>query len=310
MIFYCPHLWNLPRVFDGVVKTDHLAIIVTPRVAVKPERKTVLFRDAREHRKLAMKRELEAQDWSWVDKCHDVNEAVTLLNNTIISAFNNSFPLIKVKLSTRDPPYMSPLVKHLCKIRNRSIWKGDNEHLQSKINVLIRQNIVRAVKNENGKNASGSKMWWDTVNRITGRKANQGSLNIDPTIINSYFQKINTDDNYTPPEPVLIPSGTRIPNIDVSTVEKLLAKQKKTSAGPDGLPYWMWKDFSIVLAPTITKIFNMSLEHQRVPQLWKLANLNPIPKETPLTDSTQLRPISLTNIIMRLFEKVVLEKEI
>ena len=110
-------------------------------------------------------------------------------------------------------------------------------------------------------------MWWDTVNRITGRKANQGSLNIDPTIINSYFQKINTDDNYTPPEPVLIPIGTRIPNIDVSTVEKLLAKQKKTSAGPDSLPYWIWKDFSILLAPTITKIFNMSLEHQCVPQL-------------------------------------------
>ena len=91
---------------------------------------------------------------------------------------------------------------------------------------------------------------------------------------------------------------------------KLLAKQKKTSAGPDGLPYWIWKDFSILLAPTITKIFNMSLEHRCVPQLWKLANLNPIPKDTPLTDCTQLRPISLTNIIMRLFEKVVLEKEI
>ena len=153
-------------------------------------------------------------------------------------------------------------------------------------------------------------MWWDIVNRITGRKANQGSLSIDPSIINSYFQEINTDDSYTPPEPVPIPSGTRIPNIDVSTVKKLLAKQKKTSAGPDGLTHCIWSDFSILLAPTIPKIFNMSLEHQCVPQLWKLANLNPIPKETPLTDCTQLRPISLTNVIMRLFEKVVLEKEI
>ena len=196
---------------------------------------------------------------------------------------------------------MSPLVKHLFKIRNKSIWKGDNEYLQSKIDVLIRQNTVRAVKNENGKNASGSNMWRDTVNRITGRKANQGSSNIDPSIINSYFQKINTDDNYTPPEPVLIPSGTRLPKIGVSTVQKLLAKQKKTSVGPDGLLYRIWKDFSILLAPTITKIFNMSLEHQCVPQLWKLANLNPIPKETLITDCTQL---------MGLFEKVMLKKEI
>ena len=92
---------------------------------------------------------------------------------------------------------MSPLVKHLCKIRNKNIRKGVNEQLQNKINILIRQNMVRAVKNVNRKNASGSKKWWDTVNIITGRKANHGSLSIDPSIINTYFQEINTDDNYT-----------------------------------------------------------------------------------------------------------------
>ena len=107
----------------GVVKTDHLTVIVTPRVAAKPERKIVYFRDAREHRKFAIKRELEAQDWSRIDDCQDVNEALVLLNNIISSAFNNCFPLIKVKLSTRDPPYMSPLVKHLCKTRNKNIRK-------------------------------------------------------------------------------------------------------------------------------------------------------------------------------------------
>ena len=88
-----------------------------------------------------------------------------------------------------------------------------------------------------------------------------------------------------PPVPASlpIPNGTRILNVDVSTVEQLLAKQKKTSTGPDGLPYWIWKHFSTILAPTITKIFNMSLKHKFVPLLWKLDNINPIPKETPIT---------------------------
>ena len=192
---------------------------------------------------------------------------------------------------------MSPLVKHLCKIRNKNIRNGVNKQLQNKINTLIRQNMVREVKNENRQNASGSKKWWDTVNKITDRKGNHGSLSIDPSIINTYFQEINTDDNYTPPEPVPIPNGTRIPNVDVSTVEQLLAKQKKTSTGPDGLHYWIWKDFSTILAPTITKIFNMSLKHKCVPLLWKLANINPIPKETTITECTQLRPISLNQSI-------------
>ena len=47
----------------------------------------------------------------------------------------------------------------------------------------------------------------------------------------------------------------------------------------------------------------MSLKHKCVPLRWKL-DINPIPKETPIT------PISLTNIIMRLFEKTVLKKGI
>ena len=264
----CPHLWNHPRVFEGIVKSDHLAVVITPRVAVKLERKTVYFRAARDHRKLAMTRELEAQDWSCVEDCEDVNEATLLLNHIITSAFNNSFPLIKVKLSTRDPPYMSSLVKHLCKIHNKGVRNGVNEDLQRRTNALIRENMVSELKKENEKNASGSKKWWDTVNKITGRKTNHTSINIDPNVINSYFRTINTDDNYTPPELVPIPIETGIANVHESPVERFLEKQKKISAVPDG-PYWLWKVFSKYLAPAITKIFNMSLEHQSVPLLWK-----------------------------------------
>ena len=63
-------------------------------------------------------------------------------------------------------------------------------------------------------------------------------------------------------------------------------------------------------SPTITKVFNSSLKKQLVPCLWKLANITPIPKETPFETYNQLRPISLTNVIMRLFERVVVKQEL
>ena len=50
---------------------------------------------------------------------------------------------------------MAPSVKNLCLIRHKSIRKGDNERLQNRINTLIRENMVTAVKNENRKNSSG-----------------------------------------------------------------------------------------------------------------------------------------------------------
>ena len=64
------------------------------------------------------------------------------------------------------------------------------------------------------------------------------------------------------------------------------------------------------LAPVITKIFNCSLRHQTVPSMWKLANVSPIPKESPLPECNQLRPISLTNTIMRIFEHLVCKQEV
>jgi len=42
----------------------------------------------------------------------------------------------------------------------------------------------------------------------------------------------------------------------------------------------------------------------------KLANVTPIQKESPLTNFNHLRPLSLTKIITRLFQKLVLKFEL
>jgi len=117
--------------------------------------------------------------------------------------------------------------------------------------------------------------------------------------------EINTDSNDTGPVPLTIPEGTRVPKISIYSVVNLLLKQKPTAAGPDDLPYWFWRDYAYHLGPVITKIFNSSVENGVIPDLWKLANLIPIPKVSPLPECSQLLPISLTNITMGLFEKTV-----
>ena len=64
------------------------------------------------------------------------------------------------------------------------------------------------------------------------------------------------------------------------------------------------------MAPVITDLFNASLLKHTVPLLWKEANIRPVPKEQPFTSCNQLRPISLINIIMRLFERLVYRNEL
>ena len=133
----------------------------------------------------------------------------------------------------RDPPYMTPLVKHLCRMRNKTshmLSSVEANALQERINGLIRKNMINVVNCEHKRHAKGSKPWWDTVNKIASRNS-QSALPICTLIyakeMNAYFQRINTEDKYLTPEPLGIPEGTEVPALD--SVRKYLTQLKQTS---------------------------------------------------------------------------------
>ena len=107
-----------------------------------------------------MDRKLEDCDLNFADTLDDPEECVTLFNDKLWEIFDESSPLIKVKMSSRDPPCMSPLVKHLCNLKNKiSHYCGavENQMQQEKVNSLIHMNQVMAVNSENKKHSKGSK---------------------------------------------------------------------------------------------------------------------------------------------------------
>ena len=133
---------------------------------------------------------------------------------------------------------------------------------------------------------------------------------IHPDTINEYFCGINSDPDYVALALIDIPDDSRIPEIPLHVVTHFLSKLKRTACGPDELPYWLFRDFAYDLAPAVTDVFNSSLRQHKVPSSWKIADITPLPKESPLTSCTQLRPISLTAVIMRLFERLVYRFEL
>ena len=43
-----------------------------------------------------------------------------------------------------------------------------------------------------------------------------------------------------------------------------LMKQRRMTPRPDGLPYWLWKDYAHHIAPVLTKVLNLSSNEQEV----------------------------------------------
>ena len=163
-------------------------VIACPRTSAKAKRSNIQFRNVREHRKIHMTYLLVSHGWQEVFSVDDCELKCDELSNTFWFMFNECFPLISVRISSRDPPYISPLVKHLLKFRNR-LQKRSKPlpgGLEDRINHLIRENQRHAVKQESCMSGKGSRAWWSTVNTITGRDPQPQLISsvIHPDIIN------------------------------------------------------------------------------------------------------------------------------
>jgi hypothetical protein len=133
-----------------------------------------------------------------------------------------------------------------------------------------------------------------------GRMANE---------INSFLQSVSSD--LKPLDQALIPEEVDVvPDeyiIYPHEVErKLAAVNPHKSSGPDDIPNWFLREFSVWLAEPVCAIFNASIREGIVPLDWKLANVVPVPKvHPPRTISKDLRPISLTPTLSKLIESFV-----
>ena len=224
-------------------------------------------------------------DWLAELSGKNIDSAVSHFHSLINPAIDIFFPVQKIKVSTNDPVFVSPLVKYLLRKRNCFIKKGmldEANALQPRIDHLILENQVSAIKSTNDRHQWSSRKWWKTVDQITGRSSKEVPLfnifNLDD--LNQHFQHINTDCHYESPTTMKITDDTYLPIIDENTTLIFLSTVKRTAAGPDGIGHWFWRHFALYLAPAITYLFNLSIKSQVVPLQWKSANITPIPKES------------------------------
>ena len=135
----------------------------------------------------------------------------------------------------------------------------------------------------------------------------------DANAINNHFTTIATDPDYDIEcvnEMIQTVPNNDLPlyNIYEYEVFLLLTFIKKTSPGPDKLPYWFFRYAAAELTPVITHLIRLTLSNGTPPEAWKCAVITPVPKVTSSQNLSDLRPISVTPIFSRLVEKLIASK--
>ena len=91
---------------------------------------------------------------------------------------------------------------------------------------------------------------------------------------------------------------------DVSKIFKQVNNHK--SAEPDGLPGCVLKACADRLASVFTDIFNLYLTQSVIPTCFKQTTIVPVPKNAKVTCLNALRPVELTSVAMKCFERLVM----
>ena len=155
---------------------------------------TYKIHDYREHRKIGFRQKLFEFNWEYMNSNTDVDRLVKELQVALCNMIEQCFPAKTVRVSSRDPKWMTPLLKILLKKRARLVAQGVEGDpitlLTERIGKVILENRLAL---ESG--SKGSWAWWKKIDMLTHRKhAHISKLDNDFVHnLNDYFGKLCHD---------------------------------------------------------------------------------------------------------------------
>ena len=151
---------------------------------------------------------------------------------------------------------------------------------------------------------------WTKVRQLTGRTEALNCVSDNTTItassLNDHYADSSYDASYsTPSIKSTVNNRCADSHITEWRIFKLLDSLSRTATGLDNIPAWFLRVGAPFFAGPICGMMNLSLSSSIVPRQWKTSSILPIPKIPSPLNPSDYRPISITPILSRLFERVV-----
>ncbi len=211
--------------------------------------------------------------------------------------------------------WMTAEVRGLLKTRDEAFRSGDKAALKT-----ARANLSCGIKNAKRSYAQkinnhftdsrDTRSLWQAIQTITDYKpppqaCDDTSL---PDALNHFYSWFEMQ-NDTPAQKLPTPPNDQALYLSPADVRKTLSRiNPRKAAGPDNISGRVLKDCAAQLMDVLTDIFNTSLSQAVVPTCLKSTTIIPVPKKSPVSWLNDYRPIALTPIMMKCFERLVMHK--
>lgn len=185
----------------------------------------------------------------------------------------------------------------------RTSWRSFISTITSSTPCSLLWNKIRLLAN---------KRTYNTIPAIRDSTGNiiKNVADIAETCADFYFRNMKNDSPSVFPEIPMVNDNpaTDTVNREIMTgeVEKAISSLKKSAPGPNQIHSGMLKHMNHIHTETITRFFNHIQKNHDFPSRWGEAFIIPVLKTSKdRTMPTSYRPISLTNILCKTFEKII-----
>jgi len=322
--------YQQPQILPSIARSDHESVMLTPvngGVRTTGQRITSTIRSSDRNNKSQLARDLMAFDWSAIEDMQSVDSMTSYFYDVTTTMLNHYLPLREITRYSTDKPWVTEEFRRLVRKRQYA-WTHNNRteynRLRNAVNRLSsklrRRFYQRQIENLR---ACDSSNWWRQTKKLTGQiskpeltglanEVTNGDMQGLASCINNALLSVSADLNRLDPEGK---EDTR-QEAPPSEFEYIISPEEvfhrmehiktRKSPGPDNLPNWFLRDFAFALCEPLRYIFNSSIHEGVVPSIWKQANIIVIPKTKPPKSVEQdLRPISLTPTVSKVFESLV-----
>ncbi len=150
---------------------------------------------------------------------------------------------------------------------------------------------------------------WQGIQTITDYKPPPQTC--DSTIpllneLNAFFARFEAQ-NSTTAQKTPPPPGDQVMMLSPDSVRRSISRiNARKAPGPDNIPGRVLRDCAVELTDVFTDIFNISLSQAVVPTCFKATTIIPVPKKSSPSCFNDYRPVALTPILMKCFERLVM----
>ena len=302
-------IYNSCKVVTSTIVTAHKAIVARADNSfiadLNKSSNIISFRKRTPARNASLLSSLQYVDWSNVLSDCDIQLAFDLFYDYTLNLLNAHYPLATVTVTSRNPSFVTLAIKGMLKQKNQLMHKGQTEKANQLAN-CIQHKITEANATQlaAASRQGGAKAMWKKVNEVTGKEQKTHTTGLDPTLLNTHYAAISTDPHYRIPLTKDTCSGPWEP-FNEQLVCHAIDKLKPTATGMDALPAWFLRLAAPSIAHPLAHLFNRSIKESYVPNQFKLACITPVPKIPQPVGCSDYRPISITPILSRVMEKLL-----